>query len=492
MDPAPETRLRVLDDRPAREDGDFVLYWMTAFRRPHWNFALQHAASRAAELKKPLLILEALRCDYRWASDRLHAFVLQGMHDHLEHFTGRPVRYYPYVEPKKGAGRGLLKALAARACLVVGDDAPIFFLPGQLHRAVAQCATRFEAVDSNGLWPLSATDRVFTVAHSFRRHLQKNLREHLLDQPVADPLRAACPDAAAIPREILDRWPEAPVAMLRAEPEALVKLPIDHEVKPTRIRGGFEAGQQCLTRFLEKKLDRYAEGRNGPDDDVSSGLSPHLHSGHVAAHQVFAALIEREDWDLGRLAEKAHGKRHGWWGMSEAAEAFLDELITWREVGFNRTWLTDDFDQFESLPDWALETLEMHESDPRPEVYSLAQLEEARTHDELWNAAQGQLLEEGKIHNYLRMLWGKKILEWSRTPREALAVLIELNNKYALDGRDPNSTSGIFWTLGRYDRAWGPERKIFGKVRYMSSANTAKKVQVLRYIERFAPQSASS
>jgi deoxyribodipyrimidine photo-lyase len=159
--------------------------------------------------------------------------------------------------------------------------------------------------------------------------------------------------------------------------------------------------------------------------------------------------------------------------MRPEVEALLDQVLTWRELGFNLCAQRDDFDQYESLPDWALQTLDAHRSDPREHVYSSAQFENANTHDPLWNAAQNQLRRDGKIHNYLRMLWGKKILEWSFSPREALDTMIELNNKYALDGRDPNSYSGIFWVLGRYDRAWGPERPVFGKVRYMSSKNTA-------------------
>ncbi len=144
----------------------------------------------------------------------------------------------------------------------------------------------------------------------------------------------------------------------------------------------------------------------------------------------------------------------------------------------------DDYDQYESLPDWAQATLAKHAGDPRKFVYSLAELAAARTHDPLWNAAQRQLLADGRMHNYLRMLWGKKILEWSPSPRAALSQMIELNDKYALDGRDPNSYSGIFWTLGRYDRPWGPERPIFGTVRYMSSDNTARKLDVKGYLAR--------
>jgi deoxyribodipyrimidine photo-lyase len=172
--------------------------------------------------------------------------------------------------------------------------------------------------------------------------------------------------------------------------------------------------------------------------------------------------------------------------MSTASESFLDELITWRELGYNMCWQRAEYDRYESLPEWSQRTLAEHSRDPRQHVYSLEEFESSRTHDPLWNAAQMQLIGEGRIHNYLRMLWGKKILEWSASPQEALNTMIHLNNKYALDGRNPNSYSGVFWVLGRYDRAWGPERPIFGKVRYMSSENTARKTKVKQYIQRFS------
>ena len=171
--------------------------------------------------------------------------------------------------------------------------------------------------------------------------------------------------------------------------------------------------------------------------------------------------------------------------MSPAAEAFLDELVTWRELGFCFCSRRDDYDRYESLPDWARKTLADHAGDSREHCFSQAEFEAAATHDQVWNAAQTQLAREGRLHNYLRMLWGKKILHWSPSPREALDTMIELNNKYAVDGRDPNSYSGIFWVLGRYDRAWGPERPIFGKIRYMSSENTVRKLRMKKYLETY-------
>jgi deoxyribodipyrimidine photo-lyase len=193
-----------------------------------------------------------------------------------------------------------------------------------------------------------------------------------------------------------------------------------------------------------------------------------------------------------QLAATPTGGRRGWWGASANAEAFLDELITWRELGYNMCSHRADYDRYDSLPAWALATLEEHAHDPRPYLYDLGELEAAETHDPLWNAAQTQLVREGTIQSYLRMLWGKEILEWTRSPRDALARMVELNNKYALDGRDPSSYSGIFWVLGRYDRAWGPERPIFGKVRYMTSESTARKLRVADYVRRYSTIRLSS
>jgi deoxyribodipyrimidine photo-lyase len=184
---------------------------------------------------------------------------------------------------------------------------------------------------------------------------------------------------------------------------------------------------------------------------------------------------------------KAGGKRRGYWGLPESVEAFLDQLVTWRELGFHTAEKLPAYDRYESLPGWAQETLAAHAGDPRPELYDEETLERAGTGDELWNAAQTELVRDGRIHNYLRMLWGKKILEWTESPEAALRVMLRLNDRYALDGRDPNGVSGIFWCLGRYDRAWGPERPVFGKVRYMTSANTRRKKKVDGYLRRYGP-----
>ncbi len=484
MTDIPSLRVTLANSAPVRPDGDYVLYWMTAFRRLGWSFALERAAHEARRLGKPLVILEALRVGYPWASDRIHRFVLDGMAEH-ERRLAPPSRsrvlYYPYVERAPGEGKGLLEALAARACLVVADDCPAFFLPRMAAAAAERLTVRMEKVDANGLLPLRAADRTFTAAFHLRRFLQKTLPAHLADFPAADPLTKLPPRLEALPEAITRRWPPGTDVDLSS-------LPIDHSVPPVAgMQGGETAAVAALDRFLEERLVTYGEGRNQPDEETTSGLSPYLHFGHVSSHQILAALAEREEWSPERLGRDAKGSVEGWWGMSAAAEKFLDEAVTWREVGFNMAFREPDYDRYESLPDWALRTLAAHETDPRPDLYTLEPLEKAGTHDEIWNAAQTQLVAEGRIHNYLRMLWGKKVLQWSKTPGAAAAALIELNNRYALDGRDPNSYTGIFWCFGRYDRPWAPERPIFGTIRYMSSESARRKLRLDGYLSRYVP-----
>jgi deoxyribodipyrimidine photo-lyase len=432
------------------------------------------------------VVLEALRSGYQWASDRHHVFIIEGMRDNAKRFETADVLYYPYLEPKPDDGKGLLAALGEDACIIVTDDFPEFFLPRMIAAAASQLSVLLEKVDSNGLLPMRAADHAFPTAYSFRRFLQKTLPAHLAFLPEPDPLAGtALNTLKSLPTKITSRWPKASVRLLKADTSALSSFPIDHIVKRTNIRGGPMAAQMTLKRFLEDRLPSYTDLRNHPDEDATSGLSPYLHYGQISVHQVFHDLMAQEGWTAEQISPTATGARQGWWGTGESAEAFLDELVTWRELGYNMCLHRSDYDRYESLPDWAQKTLEEHVGDSRSYIYTLDDFEHGRTHDSLWNAAQKQLLLEGRIHNYLRMLWGKKILEWSKTPREALEIMIHLNNKYGLDGRDPNSYSGVFWVLGRYDRAWGPERPIFGKIRYMSSENTARKVHLRDYLKRY-------
>ena len=337
MPPVPQLRITGLNQASPNRQGDYVLYWMTANRRLEWNFALQRAAEWAKELQKPLLILEALNCNYPWANDRLHNFVLEGMADNAAGLAGRSgVWHYPYLEDRPGQGRGLLPKLAEQACAVVTDDFPCFFLPKLVRVAALKLRVRLEAVDSNGILPIRAANRIFTTAHSFRIFLQKNLPDHWSALPLADPLQKLnLPEFKGPPRPVLQAWPLLPVSRLGQAAALASSLSVDHSVGPADIRGGAEAAQRALKIFIDERLPDYASKRNHPDDSATSGLSPYLHFGHLSAHQIFYELVMDQGWFPERVAARTSGSRQGWWDLSASAEAFLDQLITWRELGFN-------------------------------------------------------------------------------------------------------------------------------------------------------------
>ncbi|MEC8022499.1 MAG: deoxyribodipyrimidine photolyase, partial [Myxococcota bacterium] len=395
------------------------------------------------------------------------------------------VTYFPYVESAAGDGKGLLRTLSQNAVGVVTDYFPCFFVPRMVAAAAKKLDVRLQSVDANGVMPLQATDRVYTTAASFRRFLHKTILDHILPLPERAPLAALSSMAHVLDVSITTRWPDADFAAL-LDDGGIARLPLALDVPAVSTQGGSHTGEARAARFIERRLATYSEDRNHPDAAGGSGLSPYLHFGHISAHEMVGDILQKEGWSHPGETPKATGKREGWWGLSAAAEAFFDELITWREVGYTFCHhRLADYYQFSSLPEWVQTTLNEHRDDPRPTLYTLDELDSAQTHDPIWNAAQNELRKTGRMHNYLRMLWAKKILEWSPSPEDALQVLIELNNRYALDGRNPNSYSGIFWTLGRFDRAWGPVRPIFGKIRFMSSDSTKRKLKLTKYLAKY-------
>lgn len=477
-------RLRAVNDQSLNPHGNYVIYWMIAARRCRWNYALQHAADAAQQLGVGLLVFESLGCDEPHASDRLHRFVIEGMQDNIRELQETSARYYPWVESSPGESSLLLQSMADNACLVVTDEFPANYQSTLVKTASRMIKVRMETVDGNGLLPLAVTEKEYPTAYAFRRFLHKALPAFIDDYPLEEPLAGINLPEVKLPKAIEQSWPAADLKALLA-PHGLSILPIDHDVRPVSQTGGSHSAESRLNDFMTKDFQAYPEQRNVPDLDQTSNLSAYLHFGHISSHHIFSRLAELEGWDSSLLGLRPTGKRSGWWGMSETAEAFLDQLVTWRELGYVFCHHRNDADKYTGLPEWASISLDLHRTDTRPYLYSKEVFEKAETHDPLWNAAQRQLLREGRIHGYLRMLWGKKILEWSPDAEMAMQIMIELNDRYALDGRSPNSYSGIGWCLGRFDRAWGPERPIFGKIRYMTSKNTARKVAVKKYLTRY-------
>ncbi|MFT4703918.1 MAG: deoxyribodipyrimidine photo-lyase [Bradymonadia bacterium] len=479
----PALRISLTNDAPINANGAYVLYWMIAHRRSRYHFGVQRAVELANEHGVGVVVLEALRVGYPWASDRLHRYIIDGMEDNAHSFEHPGVRYLSYVERVEGAGRGLLACLADDAVAVVTDEFPCFFLPKMVAAAGRKLPVRLEAVDTNGVMPLRSVPRAFARAVDFRRWLQKSSHEHLQTFPEAEPLSSLHhPTLPAVAERVFSDWSVCD----RGAPSILLsELPIDHTVGVVEERGGENVARQMLDTFITRALPRYAEARNHPDDDVASGLSPALHFGHVSAHEIVRRVWDSEGFEPTNLPEKGRGSREGWWGLSPAAEGFLDQIITWRELGYAFAHHTEDHDSYDALPTWALRSLDEHSGDERETLYTFEELDQAKTHDDIWNAAQRQLRQTGRMHNYLRMLWGKRVITWTQSPREAAEILVELNNRYALDGRNPNSYSGIFWVFGRFDRAWGPERPVYGKIRYMTSDSTRRKLRLKKYLQEF-------
>ena len=477
----PSARLTDANDAPVRSERAYVLYFMNAARRTESNFALDFAVDVANALDKPLVVLEALRTGYPHASARLHRFVLDGMADNATAGATSRATWLAYVELETNQGKGLVERLAADAAYVVTDDYPCFFLPRMVAALAKRLDVRLVKVDGNGLVPMRVVPGIATSAYHFRQRIQKLLPMQLEVVPTHDPLARLVRTGATVDATVTARWPMQTPASLREAP-FLASLPIDHDVAPVPTRGGAVAAAKALEAFVTLSLGRY-EDRNHPDDDTTSKLSPYLHFGHISAHTVFARVVG-EGFAPRALVPNA-GKREGYYKLSAAKEGFLDQLVTWRELGFHYCLHEPGYDTYASLPAWARKSLDAHAKDAREHVYDLATLDASRTHDHVWNAAQRELRETGAMHNYLRMLWGKKILEWSVSPTEAYRTMIHLNDRYALDGRDPNSYSGMGWVLGRFDRPWAPERAVYGQIRYMSSDAATKKLRMKAYLARW-------
>ena len=473
-----EARRRAANDRPIARGGDYVLYWMQAFRRLSHNHALDYALKCARELDRPLVIYEGLRFDYPWASDRHHRFVLEGMRENRAAAEALGLTYWPFVATPDDPGKGLVHRLASRACMIVTDDFPCFVIPDQIEALAKRADRQVIAIDGNSVAPLRSLGGPVAAAAHLRPRIHK-----LFDEAWRHRARAVpeIPNAAT-------RRVEAPFATWDGDVDrAIAAVPIDRSVAPVRgVTGGCAAANERLRGFLESGLARYADHRSNPsppEEGPSSRLSPYLHFGHLSIEAVIAGVLTRA-YGTTEIVTGAKGKREGFYGADPNVNGFLDEAITWRDVGYqwHLTRRRDAESLARALPVWAQATLEKHAADPRKFAYTLDEWEACATHDPLWNAAQTELAATGSMHNYMRMLWGKKVIEWSATPEEAYRALVHLNNKYALDGRDPNSYTGILWCFGLFDRPWAPERPVLGTIRYMSSDNTAKKFKLDAYL----------
>ncbi|HEV2468548.1 MAG TPA: deoxyribodipyrimidine photo-lyase [Candidatus Sulfotelmatobacter sp.] len=429
--------------------GNCVVYWMQRAQRGIDNPALDVAVEAANALGKPVVVFFAPLPFYPRANLRHYRFLNEGLPDIASDIAakniGLTLRRYPE--------HSLLKFCEeVKPSLVVGDENPMREPERWRQMATKELNIPLWTVDADVIVPSKLLEKAQYAAHTIRPRLQQHLKTYLV--PSANP-------HAHI------RW-NRPKSLQSLNPEMDITQgwKLDRSVTPvSNWRGGTAEGIRLLRSFIRHNLRGYGTSRNKPEIDHTSKLSPYLHFGHISPITI---ALEVQNADVPK-ADK---------------EAFLNQIITWRELAVNLVHFNPDYDNFECAEPWAHRTFAKHAKDPRPVLYSGRQLENAETHDQLWNAAQMQMVNTGWMHNYMRMYWAKKILEWTKSPAEAFRIAVYLNDKYELDGREPNGYAGIAWAIvGKFDRPWF-ERPIFGQIRYMSAASTGRKFDSKKYIKQ--------
>ena len=452
-------RIRRVNEIRLVPDGAFVLYWMQSTHRLQENWALRFAVLEGERLNRPVLVYHELASDDEHASDRMHTFALEGVRDIARDAAAKGY-CYRFVLNRGETDLRALARLARRACLVVTDDTPTGAVRTRTARFANVAPCRVLAVDSVGVVPAAMFPREEYAARTIRPKLAK-LRDHALE-PVEDRApRKEMPASLAASLEIDAFDP------LGADiPSEVARCAIDHSVPPSPLRGGTRAARARLEHFARTGLQSYRERRAEPNDsDGSSRLSAYLRWGHLSAAEVARTVLAS--------------------APAEEAEAFLDEMITWRELSLNFCHHDPAHRSIDAVPEWARRTMADHADDEREAVYDLDTLDRAETHEPLWNAGQRELLATGQMHNAVRMLWGKSVLLWTATYEAALEALLWLNDRYALDGRDPNSYANILWCFGKFDRPFA-RRPIWGTIRPMSLARARAKFDVASYVARWS------
>ena len=448
-----------LNEKRLQPEGEFILYWMQSTQRFEDNWALRLATLEADRVGKPLLVHQGLDPSYAYASDRFHTFIMQGARELAQRAESLGLTYRFALRRGRDDDRRVLDRLAARAAVVVTDHFPTAGVAERAQRFADRVNCRVLAVDSVGVIPSAAFHKEEYAARTIRPKIAK-LLEHSLE-PVDDrpPKRAVPPSLLA---SLGVDWLDIAHCDVASE---VARCEIDHDVRAVATRGGLSHARIRLDGFASDGLRHYTVRRRNPSDDGgSSRLSPYLHNGMISPLEVVSAV-----------------RRHA---SAAQSEAFLNEMLTWRELSLNFCLRNPTPGSLAALPDWVRRSMDAHAGDEREVTYTLDELDLGATHDPIWNAGQRELLETGQMHNVVRMLWGKSVITWAPTYEKALAWLLHLNNKYGLDGRDPNSFAGIQWCFGKFDRPFA-SRPVWGTIRPMSLDRAHAKYDVADYITRW-------
>lgn len=442
-------RVQQLNDRPIRA-GRYVLYWMQQSQRAEYNHALEYAIERANDADLPVLVVFGLTDDFPEANLRHYTFLLEGLKDVQQRLAERGIQ----LLVERGEPPNVALAAGDQAALIVCDRGYLRYQKAWREKVAEEASCRVVQVESDVVVPLEVTsDKAEYAARTIRPKIKKHWERWIKE------LEHLSPEKKTVISE--------PGVRLDRIDEVLADLSIDRSVKPVSLlfRGGTTEAKRRFEYFLNNRLSHYSENRNQPHTDDVSHMSMYLHFGHISP--LYLALRIRG-------AEAC---------PEEVRDSFLEELVIRRELCCNFVHYTKPYASFAGLPGWAQRTLNEHRMDRREHAYSPEQLENAETHDPYWNAAMNEMCFTGYLHNHMRMYWGKKILEWSQAPEQAYETVLALNNKYFLDGRDPNAYGNVGWIFGLHDRPW-KERAVFGKIRYMSASGLERKCDIGAYVQK--------
>jgi deoxyribodipyrimidine photo-lyase len=444
----PEERVKRLNASEVK-DKKYVLYWMQSSQRTECNMALEYAVSWADKLSKPLVVFFGLTRVFPEANLRHYTFMLEGLRDVEAQLKEISVKLVVHDQsPELG-----VVALSKDACLTVVDKGYLKILKQWCRFAAANLGCPLVQVEDNVVVPVEAASSKEEYSAATLRPKIKKKRESFLGVPTR-------------------RQPKKSSLGLKfdsvslADVDAVISaLGVDKSVSKARgFQGGSREAAKRLEDFLKNKLSAFPELRNDPTADCLSNLSPYLHFGQISPIKIAMQVLSAD-------------------APAEAKDVYLEELVVRRELAMNYAYFNENYDSFAGLPNWAKLTLNKHEADSRDYLYTVEELENAETHDPYWNAAQNQMRITGKMHGYMRMYWGKKILEWTKTPQDAFKAALYLNNKYELDGRDPNGFAGVAWCFGKHDRPW-KERPVFGTVRFMNANGLKRKFDADKYVRQ--------
>jgi len=437
--------------------GNYVIYWMQASQRIEYNHALKLAINEANLQNLPLIIIFCLVTNYPSANYRHYKFMIEGLKELSVKLGKMGLLFYTV---KTDSPSYLISKISQNASLVITDRGYTKIQKKWRSDLLRLLSCPFYQVESDVIVPVEiASSKEEFSAATLRKKIWREAKYFLLEEKFYLP---------SINNKSLNiKFMESLSGLIDLNynvDRILTSLKIDSSVPSASFRGGYSEARKILKDFIDNKLPYYAKFARDPSKNFLSNLSPYLHFGQISPLEIAQTVLN----------------------SNSPSNEFIEELLVRRELAINFVNYNNGYDNYSSsVPDWAQKTLSAHLKDKRTYIYSIQDLESAKTHDQYWNAAQKEMLKTGKMHSYMRMYWGKKLIEWTDNPKDAYDILLYLNDKYELDGRDPNGYAGIAWCFGKHDHPW-PDREIFGKVRYMNSAGLERKFNMKKYIEQFS------